>query len=697
MPSQAITWPELRSDIIVGAAGHDVSGAPSFVIHDPVQHRYLRIPASGLRMLEHWNRQDAQAIARAAEATPDEVNELREFLVRQRLAVTDPGQAAELLGEYMSGQHNLVSMAVHNYLFMRVALLDPEMLLDAVLPVARALVSRVVLGVIAMLGALGIYFAAQQWPHFLLMARDSLSAQGAMAYGLCLIVVKFFHELGHGLVARHHGCRVPVMGLAIMVMVPMLYTDTTDAWRLSSPRQRFQIAAAGIAVELAIAVLALFLWAFLPDGPARSMAFFLAVTAWVMSLAVNLSPFMRFDGYHMLSDFLSMPNLGPRSFALANTWLRQQVLGSTEPPPEVLPQALRRFLVVFAVSTWIYRLSLFLGIAWLVYTSLPKAAGLPLAVVEVYAFILKPLGKEMKDWFMTPLRTHYKRTRMALSFAVLALLLAAALLPLDRHLHLPATLAPAVEARIFPPEPTRIVELRAQPGDKVFAGQALAVLEAPQLTAEQQQAALRLSLANERLRQLADSSVDQNQRRVLERQRAATVAELQTLDARLALLVIKAPVSGVLAPIGRDLVQGQWLGAQDLLFYVRGEGALAAGLVPERQLGRLQPGAKVTFVPEDGLTPPVSGTLSDLGLRGGDGQLEAYLATANGGSVATLEDPATRRQVPDHGQLPFRAQLDGAAPDRVMRGTAIIAADPQSLLSVIFGRIVTVVLRESGF
>ncbi len=87
------------------------------------------------------------------------------------------------------------------------------------------------------------------------------------------------------------------MGVAFMVLAPTLYTDASDAWRLKERRKRLLIDAAGVLTEMAIAAIALFLWAFLPNGPWRSAMFFISATAWIMSVAVNLSPFMRFDGY----------------------------------------------------------------------------------------------------------------------------------------------------------------------------------------------------------------------------------------------------------------------------------------------------------------------------------------------------------------------------------------------------------------
>ena len=43
------------------------------------------------------------------------------------------------------------------------------------------------------------------------------------------------------------------MGVAFIVMCPVLYTDTTDSWRLADRKKRIKVGLAGMAVELATA------------------------------------------------------------------------------------------------------------------------------------------------------------------------------------------------------------------------------------------------------------------------------------------------------------------------------------------------------------------------------------------------------------------------------------------------------------
>jgi putative peptide zinc metalloprotease protein len=104
---------------------------------------------------------------------------------------------------------------------------------------------------------------------------------------------------------------------AALILWPVLYTDVTETWKLASRRQRLAVGLAGVTAELVFAIFATLAWSFLPDGPLRGAAFILATSTWISTLLLNLSPFMRFDGYFVPSDWLEMPNLHGRAFVIA--------------------------------------------------------------------------------------------------------------------------------------------------------------------------------------------------------------------------------------------------------------------------------------------------------------------------------------------------------------------------------------------
>ena len=224
-------------------------------------------------------------------------------------------------------KRSFLEWLVHSYLFFRVPLVRPQVWLARQQPWLERLHMPTVTALIGLIALLGMYLVSRQWDVFTHTLVDNLTWNGALGYIVALLLAKTIHELGHALVATHYGVRVAHMGVAFLVMFPMLYTDTGESWRLKNARHRLAIASAGVAVELALASVATLLWSLSPDGAFRNGLFFLATTSWVLTLAVNASPFMRFDGYFVFSDMLDLPNLHERSSALARNWLRRTVLG----------------------------------------------------------------------------------------------------------------------------------------------------------------------------------------------------------------------------------------------------------------------------------------------------------------------------------------------------------------------------------
>ena len=96
------------------------------------------------------------------------------------------------------------------------------------------------------------------------------------------------------------------MGIAFLVFFPFLYTDNTNAWRLRDHKIRLSINFEGISTELHLAILATFIWRITDQGMLKSIAFFVATTGWISSLLINISAFMRFDGYYVFADYLKV-------------------------------------------------------------------------------------------------------------------------------------------------------------------------------------------------------------------------------------------------------------------------------------------------------------------------------------------------------------------------------------------------------
>jgi putative peptide zinc metalloprotease protein len=681
--------PQLRAELEFCDGGHDGNGETVVIVHDPLRHRFFRLPQGAVA---HF-----ATVAQGGAASPGpEAEEVMQFALQARLMET--AGSTGLLQEYERSKQGILAFLLHHYLSFRVHLINPEGFLDFALPVARMLVSRLVITLVLLSGAVGLYFALLQWEHFRATFIDFFTPAGAALYGATLVGLKVFHELGHGFTARHFGCRVPSMGVNFMVLTPMLFTEASDAWRLASRRQRFLIGAAGVLTELALASLALLLWAFLPDGPLRSACYFVAATAWVTSLAVNLSPFMRFDGYHMLTDITGLHGLGGRAFALFRWRIREVLFGQGGALPEFFPRRKEWALLAFACGTCLYRLGLFLGIAYTVLHMFPKLVGLPLAWIEVQWFILNPIIRELKEWRAMGLSQVFARPRAFVSLSVLAGLVGLAALPLDRHVAIPAVLLPAREARVFAPEAARVVAVHVTAGQAVEEGAVLLELEQPDLAFRQRSAVLRLAMAEERLARSASDRGALSQRQASQQEVAVAQDELRGLAQRKSRLRLVAPFSGRVSTLAEGLQAGQWVNSQQLLLHIYDDGGAAAqGLMAEMESARLAPGAIGYFVAErgEGAARPVR--LQAIGLPGAEGMAALYLSSSHGGAVSMAAAPGSGRVKAIDGVLPVQFAADRGAPPQAMRGTISVEAAPRSLLARAFARVVSVALRESGF
>jgi putative peptide zinc metalloprotease protein len=706
--------PPLREDIRLMPGPPQRDGAPSWTLYDPALHRYLRVGRLEFEILCHWGLRRPEAIAAAVAAnttfaaSPADVLEVLRFADRASLLLpTGPQATRRLAGQMAAHRLSAAQWLLKNYLFLRVRLVDPDRFLAAALPLLRWIYSGRCLAVLGACAALGFFLIGQQWDSYTHSFLHLFSLQGAAEIGVALACAKAVHELGHGLTAKRFGCRVPGMGVALLVLWPMLWTDCTDAWRLVDRRQRLLIDAAGMLAEIVLAVAASLLWSVLPDGPARSAAFLLSGSTWLITIAVNVNPLMRFDGYYLFGDWLGEPNLQERAFALARWRLRELLFGLRDAPPETLPAGRARTLTIYAVACWIYRFTLFTGIALLVYHLTFKLLGVFLMSVELGWFIARPILAELCVW-RRRVPTAGRTWRTAVTALAALALVAVLATPWGGSVGAPALLRAARQTPLFTAEGGRLVSVTGNAAT-VAAGQPLFVLESPDVVHQLAAASAELAGLRARLAGLAFDPEAADDLPVAVGELAGAVARLRSADAQAALLTLHAPYAGTLVDVPRDLQPGVWLPRRERLGMLIDPASQAVEAdVDEADVGRVHPGAAATFRPENG-DPPVALVVRSVS-PGAMATLDApELASLQGGGVAVRQEK-DGRLVPE--AAVYRVMLDvvkqdvamgdeaaapGAhAPAVLRRGWVTIDGDRTSMLARLWRRAAAVVMREAG-
>ena len=691
--------PALRSELRLMPGIREVNGLKTWLIFDPVRHQYYQIDNKTRLILSYWSRSKPGEIAdrlMAHDVTLEDIESLVRFLWLNSLTISPPAGDNSFFSNHNENKKKHWSFRIlHGYLFFILPLFRPRTFLKKTEPLTRIFFTRLWIYTIVIIAIAGLYLVSRQWDLFVRTFMHFFTLQGLLYYAIALVFVKVAHESGHAYAATRYGCRVKSIGMAFIVMFPVLYTDTSDSWKLTSKKQRLIIGAAGVAVELSLAAIATLIWVFAADGPLRSAAFFIATTSWILSIFINMNPLMRFDAYYFVSDAIGIQNLQSRCFALGRWRLREILFGLKEPLPEAMPKKYINGLCLFSWATWIYRFFLFLGIAVLVHQLFFRPFGTILAVIEILFFIGLPIMNEIKQWYERRWMIVTKPNSWITLTAVCCLILAF-FFPWQSNIRMPAVLDTAEKLDLYAPVHAKIQDILVSQGDEVAENQILMQLESDELTNQSLLAKREIDLRQALLNRIAADDIDLEQRTVLQSELKSFQEELTGLETQINLLTVKAPFAGTIGDLSSNMHVDRWIGKDMLLLTVNSQqGAKVRGFVDRSNLARLKQGSDAVFIPDMPEMKKVSGIVKAIDSANVEHLNVNALASHYGGPIAV--------GVTEDSLQPFKAwyhvNIDTTDASlkhisQQSRGIILAKGSPESIAVRLWRRIFHVLLRE---
>lgn len=157
----------------------------------------------------------------------------------------------------------------------------------------------------------GAFMAVVAWTVFV---RGLGGGTRALLYSPPLMLLTFamvilsasFHEFGHAAGCRYSGGRPGAMGCGVYLVWPAFYTDVTDSYRLDRAG-RLRTDLGGLYFNAIFALATFGLWAL-----TGVEALLVTIPLQVLQMLHQLLPFVRMDGYHILSDLVGVPDLFAR-------------------------------------------------------------------------------------------------------------------------------------------------------------------------------------------------------------------------------------------------------------------------------------------------------------------------------------------------------------------------------------------------
>lgn len=694
----------LRPDLHIRPGPTAADGSPSYVLHDPLEHTYDHVSWQGMAILERLSRpRDLDDLAaELARDTPVRLSreEIRQFcqdLQDKGLTCCSLIRPVAALEAEAAGrvQHPL-RWLLHHYLYFRIPVIRPDAFLGRTVSSLRFLGSAPFLILYGVVLLAGLGMLSLRFEEYLHTFPYYLTGSGLAWYAAVVTGLKIVHEFAHAYTAKALGVRVPVMGVAFLVLWPVAYCDVSDAWSLPDRKKRLAIALAGITTEMAVAGASLFLWAVSPPGLAQSLFFVLSSGSLASTLLINLNPAMSFDGYYILMDLCGIDNLRPRAFAVTLWLWRRTFCGLDDPPPEEGLSRTRLWgMAGYAVFTFAYRLALYVTIAVFVYLSFTKVLGVALFAVEVWWFILRPFIQEARALFALRSRLKLNR-RLAATLATGLALLAWAALPVQQSFRVPAIVTSRSTQTIYAPHPGRIERIAAGPGQTVEAGDILADIAVPALLGRLEHWRYERMILEKQSSVMALAEEDKVLLPQKREEMRFVEAHISSITGQLAQNELRADIPGVLAEWDETLRPGDYVGKNQALGRIIDPQSLQIqAFVGELDIASLLPEHEATFFLARG-GPVGRVRIREISPLRTESMEHAALTTLGQGTLPATQDRKGRMVLveshyrieadllPGHGEV-----LPGQT------GTLTLTSTPRSRLGDMIRQVYRVIMREA--
>ncbi len=408
---------------------HEYRGRTWYVLQDLTSERFHRFSPSAYLIIGQMDGQQTvqqiwdNAVAQLADAaaSQDEVIQLLSQLHSADVLQCDvPPDTAELFRRHEKQTKSQWKRRLLSIFAWQIPLLDPDRLLARTLPAVRPAFSWVGQAIWLAVVGTAIVLGSTHWRELTENMLDRvLVPENLLLLWLLFPVLKLLHEFGHAYCVKAFGGEVHEMGVMILVLTPVPYVDASAAWAFRSKWQRVLVGAAGMAIEVFIASLALFLWLNIEPGAVRTLAYNTILIAGISTVLFNANPLLRFDGYYMLMDFLEIPNLRARATGYLIFLCERYLFGRRDAQPPIATLGEKIWFIAFSVASFLYRILVILAIL-LLLGQISLLLGVVFAASTAFAWLVMPAFKILSFLFNSPRIRRVRQRALFVSACVAA-------------------------------------------------------------------------------------------------------------------------------------------------------------------------------------------------------------------------------------------------------------------------------------
>ncbi|MBL1217430.1 MAG: hypothetical protein D8M59_08030 [Planctomycetes bacterium] len=476
-----------------------------FVLGDPASSKFYRFNAAAFRFLglldgtrtvqEAWDVCNAQ-LGDAAPTQQDCIDLLCQLQFYGLLKNELPIDAQRLGERFDSIKERKFQERSGRYVFWTIPLINPEWILEKYANVARAVFSPTGLVLLLVLLFFAIRAIIPRSDELFSAFNNIIAPQNIIWLSLSFICLKVIHEFGHGFACKAYGGRVTEMGLFFMIVLPIPFCDATASWGFPNKWHRIIVSLGGMMVELAVACIAAFVWAYTPAGALiHTIAYNVMFIASVATILFNLNPLLRYDGYYILADLLEIPNLAVRSQELLKYLTKRYAFGlKGEKTPPLRSKSEGAWMVTHAICAFPYRMLVMLTIVLVVadrYFVIGLLLGLFGSIVWFMVPVFKGFSFVISEPSLEVVRVRAVTVTFAFTIAVIGFF---GFVPMPANVYASAVVEPLNHETLRSPFSGFVTNLSAADGEWVTRDQPLCYLFNPKMETQYLTAKSRLEV-----------------------------------------------------------------------------------------------------------------------------------------------------------------------------------------------------------
>jgi putative peptide zinc metalloprotease protein len=577
--------PRIRAHVEIHR--HAYRGKVWFVLQDhaagrshrfsPAAHQFIGLMDGERTVQQLWDAVCAQ-LGDAAPTQEEVIRLLGQLHSADALLCDVPPDSLEVFRRHQKHERMEWRRRLWTPLAIRLPIFDPDRFLERTLPFVQPLFGP--LGLLLWLAVVGtgLVLAVSHWTDLTEDVVDRvLAPQNLLLLWLVYPMVKALHELGHAYATKKWGGEVHEIGIMLLVLTPVPYVDASAAWGFRDKGKRVVVGAAGMAVELFLGALALFVWLSVERGAVSSIAYNVMLISGISTLLFNGNPLLRFDGYYVLADAIEIPNLGTRANKYLGYLYQRYLCGVADAENPAESPGERAWMAAYGIAAFLYRIFILFVIILFIAGKF-FLIGVLLAIWAVATQVVVPMGKSLSFLATSPgLRRQRGRvmsTSVLLALALFGLVFVA-----------PAPSWTSAQGVLWVPEEAQVragtegfVERLLVPADStVVRGQPLIEARDPFLQT-------RVAVLQAQLKELGaqfDALIlqDRVQAAMVREEMAAVAANLERARQRQTELVIRSPADGRFVAPGAADLPGRFVTKGQLVAYVVEPKALTARVV----------------------------------------------------------------------------------------------------------------------